>query len=175
MFSIRLKGENVDNFVGKWWFLRGIPRKTRKKRTPVRFTWSWIMSCTKLLSPCARSKTWGKQRFFLNPKQVRDHLSTDLSTLCGKNYVNSDALHKSDLSTLTCGRCEFLPMFFSTIHICNIHNNCSVPSRKPVLFLLHTDYSESLAVSLFITLDLPSRSIRMHMPFSLGRLCMKKK
>ena len=146
MFSIRLKGENVDNFVGKWWFPRGIPRKTRKKRTPVRFTWSWIMSCTKFLSPCARSKIWGKQRIFGNSGQVHDQLSTDLSTLCGKNYVNSNDLHKSDLSTSTCGRCEFLPMSFSTIHICLFHNNRFAPARKPVLFLLHTYYLESLPV-----------------------------
>lgn len=47
------------------------------------------------------------------------------------------------------------------------------PVRKPVCFSSSfMIIPESLAVSMFITLDLPSRSIRIHMPFSLGRLCM---
>ena len=47
------------------------------------------------------------------------------------------------------------------------------PARKPVCFSSSfMIIPESLAVSMFITLDLPSRSIRIHMPFSLGRLCM---
>ena len=83
--------------------------KTRKKRTHVRFTKLSDTSDNKLFSPFSPPENLANIRFSGYPWMNPAYLSTDLSTLCGKNYVNIIPLHNSELSTATCELCEYLP------------------------------------------------------------------